>query len=61
MIWRDIDDKMVATTQTSEEVFQLSRSHMLCINGDKLATVILLPQAAMVIRNIDIFSRTSPA
>ena len=61
MIWRDIDDKLVATTNNSEEVFQLSRKHMLCINGDKLATVILLSDAAMIIRNIDIFSRTSPA
>ena len=34
---------------------------MLCINGDVLETVILMKDAAPVIRNIDIFSRTSPA
>jgi len=61
MIWCDIDDKKVATTVSTDDVFQLSRKHMLCTNGDMLAKVILLPTAAMVIRNIDIFSRTSPA
>lgn len=34
---------------------------MLCINGDILQTVILLADAAPIIRYIDIFSRTSPA
>jgi len=34
---------------------------MLCINGDVLASVILLSQAGELVRNIDIFSRTSPA
>ena len=37
MIWKDIDDNKVATTQSSDEVFQLARSRMLCINGDILA------------------------
>ena len=34
---------------------------MLCMNGDILATVILLKDAPLYMRNIDIFSRTSPA
>ena len=34
---------------------------MLCINGDVLEKVIGFPQAAPIIRHIDIFSRTSPA
>ena len=34
---------------------------MLCITGSELAKVILWPNAAPVIRRIDVFSRTSPA
>jgi len=59
--WRDIDDEKVSTTTTPEEVFELSNNHMLCMNGDVLAQVILLENAADYILNIDIFSRTSPA
>ena len=61
IVWNDIDDKKVSTTNSHEEVYKLSRSHMLCINGDVLETVIQMQDAAPVIRNIDIFSRTSPA
>ena len=61
IIWKDIEDQKVATTSTADEVYKLSLNHMLCMNGDVLATVILLKEAALYIRNIDIFSRTSPA
>ena len=61
IIWKDIDENKVATTSNSNEVLELSYNHMLCMNGDILATVILLKDAALYIRNIDIFSRTSPA
>lgn len=61
IIWKDIDDRKVATTASADEVKTLARSHMLCINGDVLDVVILLPAAAPMIRSMDIFSRTSPA
>lgn len=61
ILWRDIDDKLAATTSNAQDVYKLSRSKMLCINGDILETVILLADAAPVIRHIDVFSRTSPA
>ena len=50
LTWKDIDDQKVATTNEPEEVFKLSRKHMLCINGDILQTVILLPNAATFVR-----------
>ena len=34
---------------------------MLCVNGDVLNSVILFSECSGIIRNIDIFSRTSPA
>ena len=61
IVWKDIDDKEIAITKVHQDVYHLSRSHMLCINGDVLETVILMKNAAPIIRNIDIFSRTSPA
>lgn len=61
ILWRDIDDKVAATTLNAQDVYKLSRTKMLCINGDILDTVILLADAAPVIRHIDVFSRTSPA
>ena len=61
IVWKDIDDCKVGVTTTHEEVRKLSRNHMLCINGDVLAKVILFPEAAPMVRHMDIFSRTSPA
>jgi len=39
----------------------LASENMLCINGDVLDKVIRFPDAAPMIRHMDIFSRTSPA
>ena len=61
IIWKDLEDNKVATTSNADEVYKLSLSHMVCMNGDILATVILLKEAPLYMRNIDIFSRTSPA
>ena len=51
----------MADTKNADQVKELARSNMLCINGDVLEKVILFPEAAPMIRSMDVFSRTSPA
>lgn len=61
IIWRDHDNAKKATTESAQEVRKLAETHMLCINGNVLDVLILVPDAASTVRSIDIFSRTSPA
>ena len=36
LIWNDIDDKLVKTTRNPEEIAELAKNNMLCINGPEL-------------------------
>lgn len=58
--WIDIDDKEVSITKSHEEVAKLSKTHMLCINGDVLEEISNFKDISHILRHIHIFSRTSP-
>jgi cation-transporting ATPase 13A1 len=55
-----VDDKIVAKTQTANEVEKVASEYMLCINGDILEKISTIPTIAKIIQHIHIFSRTSP-
>lgn len=61
LTWNDIDDKQVKITRSPEEIAELAKNNMLCINGPELDKVILSNYPSKSIRPIHVFSRTSPA
>jgi cation-transporting ATPase 13A1 len=59
--WSCIDEKVVCTTKNVDDLAALSKKSMLVINGGFLDKVILFESTApQIIRQIHIFSRTSP-
>lgn len=60
IIWKDIDDKEVAKSQTAADVAKLALSNMLCINGDVLDIISTHKEISKIIKSIHVFSRTSP-
>lgn len=58
--WKDIDDVFVKKTQSASEVAALAAGYMLCINGDALDTISQNKEISKIVKEIHIFSRTSP-
>lgn len=61
LIWKNIDDKKVAVTNTPAEISKLANSNLLCITGPVLDSVILSKEPGAMVRSMHVFSRTSPA
>lgn len=58
--WSDLDENFVEKTTSSEEVAKLSKTNLLCVNGDMLEKVFEMENVGKVVRHIHVFSRTSP-
>lgn len=58
--WIDIDEKIAKTTNSADELKQLSVDYLLCVSGDQLDKIFEISDAGKYIRYIHVFSRTSP-
>ena len=58
--WNDLDENIVITTSTPEEIKALSVGYLLCVSGDQLDKIFQIKEAGKVVRHIHVFSRTSP-
>lgn len=58
--WKDVDEKVITKTNSAKEVGILSKSNMLCINGDVLDVISTHHDISKIIKGIHVFSRTSP-
>ena len=58
--WNDLDDNIVKTTNSSDELKHLSVDYLLCASGDKLDKIFQISDAGKYVRHIHVFSRTSP-
>jgi len=58
--WNDINDKFVKQTSAPSEVSELAQKYLLCVSGDKLDKIFEMEGVGKTLRDIHVFSRTSP-